>query len=639
MNQDIKRELEQLKDLLQKEKNEDLHQYKERMQNTSLTERRKRGVCWYPVILEKSKYNAAERVMVRVLRHREHKDAHLFKSGKSISFFNSDAQDDEYASVNGVVNQVNEFDMLITLNCDELPDWAYGNKMGIQLLFDENSYKEMEKGLRTLLLGEDERLNELIKVILGTQEARFNTLPKTSVLHLNENQNKALQKILAAKDVAIIHGPPGTGKTTTLIECMLAALRTESQIMVCAPSNAAVDLVVEKLSEYGVSVVRIGHPARVTNAVMENTMDSKVLNHSQYKQLKLMRKSADEYRRMAHKYKRNFGKSEREQRRMLYAEADGYRKEADLLSRYIKNDIIEKSRVIACTLVGASNDLLRDKYFSTVFIDEAAQGLEPAAWLPVLKANKVVFAGDHCQLPPTIKSFSAAKAGLAVTLFEKAISRNNADVLLSVQYRMHEDIMRFSSKEFYNNALVAHDSVKQAYIIHGELPVEFIDTAGAGFEEQSNPESKSAFNPDEASLLLQHLSDYIKGLDDLGKLEELQNIGIISPYKAQVEYIQNAFDNSELKQHALASKIQIKTIDSFQGQERDLVYISLVRSNDRGEIGFLADTRRMNVALTRAKRKLVVIGDSATIGNNPFYSNYLDYINEIDAYRSAFEFL
>ncbi len=639
MNQQIKAELENLKVLLQKEKAEDLKQYNERIQSTSLTERRKSGVCWYPVAIEKTQYNAAERIMVKVVRHREHNYNHLFQSGKIISFFNSDLLDDEYGAVNGVVNQVNEHDMLITLNCDEIPDWTYGNRLGVQLLFDENSYSEMEKGLKYIMSGENERLNELIRIILGTDNARFNELPDIAIPHLNESQNKALQYVLAANDVAIIHGPPGTGKTTTLIESIVALLRTETQVLVCAPSNAAVDLIVERLSDYGVNVARIGHPARVTKAVMDNTIDSKILNHSRYKELKSLRRSADEYRRMAHKYKRHFGKTEREQRKMLFAEADRLRKEADVLSRYIKDDIIDSSRVIACTLVGASNDILRSRFFSTVFIDEAAQGLEPASWLPVIKANRVVFAGDHCQLPPTIKSFDAAKEGLDVTLFEKAISRNNADVMLSVQYRMNEAIMKFSSKAFYNNALVAHESVADRTMFTGDTPVEFVDTAGTGFVEQHNPETKSAFNPEEADLLIKHLTNYISNLYNQGISDEVESIGIISPYKAQVEYLQNAFENSDLKEHEIADRFQIKTIDSFQGQERDIVYISLVRSNDKGEIGFLSDTRRMNVALTRAKRKIVVFGDSATIGNDSFYGSYLDYINEIEAYRSAFEWM
>ena len=318
---------------------------------------------------------------------------------------------------------------------------------------------------------------------------------------------------------------------------------------------------------------------------------------------------------------------------------DSYRKEADLLSRFIKTDIIEKSRVIACTLVGSAHDILRDKHFTTVFIDEAAQGLEPASWLPILKANRVVFAGDHCQLPPTVKSFEAAKEGLSVTLFEKAISRNSADVMLSVQYRMHQKIMQFSSQEFYKDALVAHDSVKHQTNFYDDLPVEFIDTAGTGYAEDANPETKSAFNKEEASLLIKHLTNYLTDVENMGDVNDIHSIGIISPYKAQVDCIQHLFDQSELKQHPLAPVTRIKTVDSFQGQECDIVYISLVRSNEKGEIGFLSDTRRMNVALTRAKRKLVVFGDSATIGSHDFYGHFLDYINEIEGYRSAFELI
>ena len=639
MKEELRKEIENTRKLLATEKEEDLKQYKERMQSSSFTERRKSGVCWYPVALEKAKYNTAERVIVRILRHREHKESHLFQSGKLISFFTSDAYEDEKCEVNGVVNQVGEHDMLITLNCDALPDWAYGRKLGVQLLFDENSYREMERGLKKLLTSDDERLQELVRVLIGDQNAGFNNTHNITLPNLNAKQNLAVSNILNANEIAIVHGPPGTGKTTTLVEAILELLRSETQVLVTAPSNAAVDLLVEKLSERMVSVVRIGHPARVTPGVLNNTLDTKITAHQQYKQLKTLRKSADEFRRLAHKYKRNFGKTEREQRRLMFAEADRSRYDADQLSQFIKEDILDKARVIACTLVGSANDVLRDKQFSTVIIDEAAQGLEPASWLPILRANKVVFAGDHCQLPPTIKSFEAAKKGLSSTLFEKAIQRNNADVMLTEQYRMHESIMNFSSQFFYKNALTANSNVASDTILPEDLPVEFIDTAGCGFYEKANTESKSAFNPEEAGLLFKHLASYMENLANINKTEEVQNIGVISPYKAQIDTLQEFFDQSELKEQEWSERLQVKTIDSFQGQERDIIYISLVRSNEKGEIGFLSDTRRMNVAMTRAKRKLVIIGDSGTIGNHEFYSQFLNYIESIGAYKSAFEYI
>jgi ATP-dependent RNA/DNA helicase IGHMBP2 len=637
---DIQEELTRLVNLIQQEKQEDLKQYNLRMQSTSFTEKRKKGVCWYPIRIEKTSFTSAERPIIRISRNTEHRESNLFQSGKPVQLFsNSSNNSEDLESVNGVINQVRDHDMLITLNANDLPEWTYNGKLGVQLLFDENTYKEMEFGLKKLLSATDGRIEELKNILLGTQEAEF--IPHSSVLipELNQSQNLALNKVLTAKDVAIIHGPPGTGKTTTLIQSIIQTLKTENQILVCAPSNAAIDLIAEKLWQENIAIVRIGHPARVTEEMLSSTLDANITRHQRYKELKTLRKSAEEYKNLGHKYKRNFGPSEREQRRLMLDEARRYRAEADLLADYIKDDILDKTRVIATTLVGANNYALKGKQFSTVFIDEAAQGLEPASWLPILKSERVIFAGDHCQLPPTIKSFDAAKKGLEITLFEKAINRNNADIMLTEQYRMNKQIMVFSSRQFYKNQLTANKNVMDWIIFPDDLAMEFIDTAGCGFFEETQPESRSSMNPEEMNLLFKHLSNYIENLEPLNLLESIENIGIISPYKAQVSLMQETFHENKPFTDEFRKKIAINTIDSFQGQERDIIYISLVRSNDKGEIGFLADTRRMNVAMTRARKKLVIIGDSATIGNHPFYNEFLDYVNEIGAYKSAFEYL
>lgn len=637
---DIQEELKKLVGLLRMEKEEDLRQYQQKIRNTSFEERRKNGVCWYPVRIERSSYSSAERLMVRVSRKQEHRDSHMFQSGKLVSFFSNATQNNEETdSVNGIVNQVRDHEMLITLKADEEPDWIYDGKLGVQLLFDENAYREMEKGLIRVIASEKDRTDELKEIILDDKSASFNTNNTVQLPELNNSQNKALNNVLNAKDIAIIHGPPGTGKTTTLVQSIIQTLKTENQVLVCAPSNAAVDLIAEKLGEFNIDVVRIGHPARVTKDILDKTLDTKITQHRQYKELKSLRKSADEYRKLAHKYKRNFGPAEREQRRLLFSEANRFKAEANLLAEYIREDIIGKTRVIATTLVGSYNPALKDQHFSTVFIDEAAQGLEPATWLPITISDRVVFAGDHCQLPPTVKSFEAAKEGLSATLFEKAIDRNNADVLLKEQYRMNTAIMGFSNRYFYNDQLVANQNVKDWLIIPGDLPVEFIDTAGCGFFEQTNPENKSSFNKEEAGLLFKHLVQYLESITTLNMLDNIQNIGVISPYKAQVSLMQEYVEERKPFDEQLSKIISVNTIDSFQGQERDIIYISLVRSNEKGEIGFLSDTRRMNVAMTRARKKLVIIGDSATIGSHPFYSSFLDYINEIGAYKSAFEYL
>ncbi len=637
---DIQEEISILINLLRREKDEDLKQYNLKIKNTSPNEQRKQGVCWYPVQLEKTTFSSAERPIIRVSRNVTHREAHMFQSGKLVQLFSNYKNDDnEYDHVSGVVNQVRDHEMIITLNANDTPDWAYNGKIGVQLLFDDNSYREMETALKNLLTTSDKNIEHLKSVLLGDGEADFFNAPPITIPELNDSQNEALNKVVQARDVAIIHGPPGTGKTTTVVQAIKETLRKENQVLVCAPSNAAVDLLAEKLLQEGISVVRIGHPARVTDEMLNTTLDSKITKHQQYKELKSLRKSAEEYKTLGHKYKRNFGHNEREQRHLLLTEAKRFRAEANLLADYIKKDILDKSRVIATTLVGANNFALKEKTFDTVFIDEAAQGLEPASWIPILKAKRVIFAGDHFQLPPTIKSFNAAKEGLAVTLFEKAINRNKADVLLAEQYRMNKQIMEFSNRHFYSGKLIAHESVAYHTIFPDDPAIEFIDTAGCGFVEENHPENKSSFNREEMELLFTHLTKYIESLDAIKQTDNIDAIGIISPYKAQVSLLQETYQDRNPFGDNFGPKVNINTIDSFQGQERDVIYISLVRSNEKGEIGFLSDTRRMNVAMTRARKKLVIIGDSATIGNHPFYNDFLDYINEIGAYKSAFEYL
>lgn len=631
-------ELNALQALLQLEKEEDLKHYKARIASTSYKHRRKTGVCWYPVNLEKSNYDKGERLIVRVTRSREHQQADGFQSGKLVSLFSTqNKSESESNAVNGVVNSVKENEMYITLNCDELPQWIHDGLLGVQLLFDENSYKEMEYALRQLQGQEHRRLNELAAVILGNETARFESTVSVNSALLNKVQHQALNKVLNAKDIAIIHGPPGTGKTTTIVACIQEVVKHEGQVLVCAPSNAAVDLLVEKLNLAEVKAIRLGHPARVTEEALSYTLDAKIAHHKDYKTLRQLRKKSEEYFALGGKWKRNFGRDEREQRGLLLSEARKLKKEAEDLSNFISSSIIEKSAVIACTLVGASNRKLRGKKFNTVFIDEAGQALEPACWIPILKANRVVFAGDHQQLPPTVKSFEAGQKGLKSTLFEKAIQRNTADVMLVEQYRMNEEIMQFSSAHFYNNKLIANEKVKQHKVDDWDAAFEFIDTAGTGFSESTDPDSKSTFNQEEAELVAKHLGLYIEQCRSNNCLDEI-SFGVISPYRAQVELLSTLIDEMGLTKE-LRKQIKINTIDSFQGQERDVIYISLVRSNEKGEIGFLGDERRMNVAMTRAKKKLVMIGDSATICRNKLYQELVDYVNEIGAYKSAFELL
>jgi len=632
--------LKHLLALLKQEKEEDLLVYKRKMTSTSLTERRKQGVCWYPVELERTKFDMGERLLVKVSRPPEHRDAHMFQSGKLVSLFsNAGSNHENREVVHGVVNQLSDHDMMMSLNNDEIPEWINDGYLGVQLLFDENAYREMEGVLKTLIKTRDDRINWLKGVLLGGIEARFEQYLPVTLPVLNASQNKALNLIKDCRDLAIVHGPPGTGKTTTLVQSILYVLKEEHQVLVCAPSNAAVDLLVEKLHGEGVDVVRIGHPARVTESILSNTLDAKMASHDDFKNLKSLRKRAEEFRSLALKYKRNFGREEREQRGLMLKESKKLRDEAEQLEFYIVNSIVSKSQVVASTLVGANNYNLKGMAFQSVFIDEAAQALEPACWIPILKSQRVIFAGDHFQLPPTIKSYEAAKNGLEVTLFEKSIKRNHADVMLQEQYRMHEKIMNFSNHYFYKGKLQANDQVHRWQVFPDDKPVEFIDTAGTGFFEQVEQETKSSFNKEEVQLLIKHMEEYLQVVDLHGGLDLISNIGIISPYKAQVGLLKEQFVERHKEALTLLSRVAINTVDSFQGQERDIIYISMVRSNEKGEIGFLADTRRMNVAMTRARKKLVIIGDSATIGAHPFYEKFLDYINDIGAYRSAFELM
>lgn len=639
MSKNIQEELKLQVQLLHQEKEEDLRQYRLKMSSTSLKERRKAGVCWYPVDLNKTRFDAGERLIVKVSRQPEHTDAHLFQSGKLISMFSNNTGDSQHEeAVSGVVNSVTKTDMHITLNVDDVPQWVHHGQLGIQLLFDENAYREMEKALFKVIKSKGDRIEELKNVILGTTAARFDNQEVIRDIGLNDSQNEALRLVHNAQDVAIIHGPPGTGKTTTLVHTIAETLKSEKQVMVCAPSNAAVDLLTDRLGQQNIEVLRIGHPARVHEDILNKTLDAKIANHDDFKSLKDMRKQSEEYFKLASKYKRNFGHAEKAQRRAIKAEALKLKDAANNLEYYIINDIVAKTQVIACTLVGSTNSYIKGMSFGTVFIDEAAQAMEAATWIPILKAQRVIFAGDHCQLPPTIKSYEAAKKGLEVTLFEKAIDRNEADVMLSIQYRMHEQIMNFSSRTFYKNNLTADAMVKDWKVFGEDSVVEFIDTAGCAFYEAVDKETRSSFNEEEADIVMKHLIEYLGSLDSMERQEDLESVGIVSPYKAQTALLSEKLLVSGLAPDT-AKKVQVNTVDSFQGQERDVIYISLVRSNDKGEIGFLKDTRRMNVALTRARKKLVVIGDSATIGQHSFYEKFLDYIHEIDAYRSAFELM
>lgn len=629
-------ELQHTLDLIRKERREDLEQYRQKILLTPLNRRVKDGTCWYPVRLRRDYIGTGERLIIEVERTNQLDQPHVFQSGKVVSIFSNAEGKPERDHTGGVINYVRDNNMVITLNADELPEWLGEGLLGVDLMFDEGTYREMEFALKTLMKAENSRLAELRDILMGKIPATFGDEPGANPANLNASQQKALNRSLAALDVGIIHGPPGTGKTTTLVQSIAIVVKAEKQVLVCAPSNAAIDLLAEKLGDEGLRVLRIGHPARVNEQSLSKTLDARIAAHENYKELKQLRKRMEELRSLAFKFKRNYGHAQKSQRRSLLQESKALKADADVLEFYIVNDLLQNSDIITCTLVGASHPLLRNRQYKTVFIDEAAQALEPACWIPIIRAGRVIFAGDHCQLPPTIKSREAAAAGLATTLFEKCIQRHPATAtMLQVQYRMHEDIMEFPSRYFYNNNLIADESVRQATLIPGAPPVEFIDTAGCGFSEAQDPETLSRYNEEEASLVIRQV-DYL--LETINAREHPHSLGIITPYRAQVDRLTKLIEQSPWYED-IKSLVTINTVDAFQGQERDIIVLSFVRSNDHGEVGFLADIRRTNVAMTRARKKLIIIGDSATLGAHPFYSELVEFVQHKGFYKSAWELL
>jgi ATP-dependent RNA/DNA helicase IGHMBP2 len=629
-----------LQNLLKLERAADQEQYRQKVMARSLPGRVKEGTTWYPVRLGRTYIGTGERNVIELERSNNLEKPHSFSGGKSVNVFSNASGKPEKHHQSGVVNYVRDNVMVITLNGDELPEWLDDSHLGVDVMFDEMTYREMDLALKKVIKAEDGRLAELREILAGESKPSFNAQTANNqhqTDNLNPSQQEALQKIEHAHDVAIIHGPPGTGKTTTLTESIRHCLQTESQVLVTAPSNAAVDLLVEKLSNLGVSVIRIGHPARVTEQTLSKTLDARIATHPHFSELKSMRKRMEELRNMAFKYKRNFAWEEREQKKLLIEESKQLKTDADTLEFYIVNDLLNRTQAICCTLVGSSHHVLRGRKFNTVFIDEAAQALEPACWIPILKSNRVVLAGDHCQLPPTIKSYEAAKQGLSVTLFERLINkRPSTATMLKVQYRMNQAIMAYSSKYFYDDGLIADESVKDGLLRINQDPVEFIDTAGAGYNEKQNPETLSRYNDEEAALVIRQVEKLIEEISIDHWIEENITLGIITPYSAQVELLVKLAESSPLIE-PLHKLISINTVDAFQGQERDAIVISFVRSNNNQEVGFLSDIRRTNVAMTRAKKKLIMIGDSATLGSNPFYLQLIGYLQEMGFYRSVFE--
>jgi ATP-dependent RNA/DNA helicase IGHMBP2 len=623
-----------LADLLKTEQAEDRKTYLKQASTTSVTDRRAAGLAWYPVVIIGSEPTRGDYLNVEAER-RTHLDIfHQLRFGSpAVLFSNHDPKNDR---VEGIISYQGGDRIKINIFTEELPDWCSDGKLGIELLFDNNNYDEMHGALRHAeKLRADPIEGRLIQILTGKMNPVF--LPETTALpetRLNISQQSAVEKIISAQDLAIIHGPPGTGKTTTLVQAVSQIARQE-QVLVVAPSNTAVDLLSEKLSMEGLNVLRIGNPARVSERLTDLTLDSQMAAHPYMKESKRLKKQAAEYKNMGHKYKRSFGKAERDQRKALFDEAHKIMKEVGKTEEYIISDLVAKAQIITATLAGSNHYTIKNLKFRTVVIDEAGQALEPASWIPVLKGKKLILAGDHCQLSPTIKSDDAARNGLSTTLLEKCISMYpQAVTLLDEQYRMNKAIMNYSSSVFYNNALKAHTSVADRLLFTDDLPMVFIDTAGSGFEEK--PVGTSVANPEEAAFLFRYFEKLVITLEGYYTLTDFPTIGVVSPYSEQIRLLKEQLLHTP-SLHRYEDYISVNTIDSFQGQERDIVLISLTRSNTEGSIGFLADIRRMNVAMTRARKKLIVIGDSSTLSRLPFYAELISYADTIGGYQSVWD--
>ncbi len=668
-----------LLELLRQEKNEDQREYLRQVRERPLAERVEQGYAWYPLLVVQTGFSLGEKAFVMVERTSRLNEPHQLRAGQSVNFFTTTPHV-ELPERSGIIHFVERNRLKIILHARDVPDWINQGQLGVEQLFDDRSYQEMERALQKVMQAKGDRLAELRDLLSPPFKETRNAeswqleLPDQSRLEaveeemgLNASQHAAVQAIIHNPNVTVIHGPPGTGKTTTLVAAIRLLCESESTVLVTAPSNTAADLLTERLAAVGLNVVRIGNVSRVDEHILPHTLDAILARHPESKNIRKVKMQAAEWRRQTQRHKRTFSHEDRREREHLKQQVRELEAWANTLEARLVEQILTSAQAITCTLVGAANPLLERYKFRTCVMDEAAQALEPAAWIPILKCSRVVLAGDPFQLPPTVKSQEAARQGLSITLIERCLELIPRQVhLLNVQYRMHQAIMDFSNQYFYGGALQAHESVRQRLLnrdfgllnaeisdsevstLHSEAIV-FIDTAGTGFEEKVNRRTgkdssryQSKYNPDEALLVREHLLQLLPNFSP----DTWPSIGILSPYREQVNYLEQLVrDDATLapllvpRNSETRSGLAINTIDGFQGQERDVIYISLVRSNEKHEIGFLSDYRRMNVAMTRARMLLVVIGDSATIGNSPFYKAFLEYCDQRGLYQTAWEYL
>ena len=620
--------LEQQRLLLQLEYNTEKEAFRQQTEQIGMERKVKRGDAWWPVKVCKSYYNSLNQLAVEVIRSADTDIEHNFEFGRPVQFFTTSSQTSTitYFKMTGTVSYV-DGDRMVIIVPDGFPvlDLQNADQLGVQLSFDETSYRLMMEALDRAIKGKG-RLGYLRDLFYSRQKPETFVFPPLHFPYLNSTQEDAVNMVLRAKDVAIVHGPPGTGKTTTLVEAIRETLMRENQVLVCAQSNMAVDWISEKLVDRGINVLRIGNPTKVNDKMLSFTYERRFEAHPDYTQLWAIRKAIRDLR--SHR-KRGDEK--------FHQKLESLKSRATELEIRINNELFGEARVIASTLVGSANRLLDGHKFGTLFIDETAQALEAACWIPMRRVSRVVLAGDHCQLPPTVKSIAALKAGLGKTLMEHIVEKHpEAVTMLKIQYRMNDDIMRFSSNYFYNGQVESAPEVKYRSILDLDTPMTWIDTSqldlpadsDISFKEQFVGESFGRINKAEAEVTLLALQHYFNQIGKQRLLDEHIDVGIISPYRAQVQYLRRLLMKREFFK-PFRRLISVNTVDGFQGQERDIIVISLVRSNDDGQIGFLRDLRRMNVAITRARMKLIILGDKNTMTSHPFYQQLWQYIDNL----------
>ena len=617
-------DLQQQSAMLQKEYEYEKELYRQQTREAGIPKRIQQGVCWFPVKLGADRYNSLNQLTVEVTRTETEETEHSFEYGRPVCFFRISADRQiRYFNFSAVISYVQDNKMVVVLPGPQvLPELVVTGELGVQLYFDDTSYKTMFAALREVAEAKGNRTARLREVLLGKAPALRRETGPVRFPWLNASQEKAVNQVLCAKEVAVVHGPPGTGKTTTLVEAVYETLHRENQVMVSAQSNTAVDWIAEKLVDRGIPVLRIGNPTRVNDKMLAFTYERRFEAHSDYPELWQIRKTI---REMTGRLR----KSGREDRERLHNQLTKLRVRATGLEIRIDTELFTEARVIACTLVGAASRVLERKRFSSLFIDEAAQAIEAACWIAISRADRVILAGDHCQLPPTIKCIEAARGGLGRTLLEKVVLHKPETMsLLKIQYRMHEDIMRFPSRWFYHDELEAAPEVKYRGILDFDTPVSWIDTSELDLQEKAVAEGTGRLNTGEAELLVRELKNYMERIGIRRILEEHIDFGVISPYRAQVHYLRHLLKKEPFFRPC-RRLITVHTVDGFQGQERDVIMISLVRANEKGQIGFLRDLRRMNVAITRARMKLLILGDAVTLTRHPFYRELYEYIGEL----------